>query len=100
MGAEFYCQKVKAKSVSELTAAFSSLVSQAQYEHGHGGYTGTFAEAPGLTVDESVTFSTYNEAENYIDSKAQKWEDAIAVRVKPTDPAKEPYWVVGGVFSC
>lgn len=29
--------------------AFANAVSQAQWEHGHGGYTGTIAEKPGFT---------------------------------------------------
>jgi hypothetical protein len=47
MGACFTAQTVKAKDEKELRAKFRELVEEAQYMHGHGGYTGTFAEKDG-----------------------------------------------------
>jgi hypothetical protein len=50
MGACFTAQTVKAKDEKELRAKFRELVEEAQYMHGHGGYTGTFAEKDGIVV--------------------------------------------------
>lgn len=41
MGGQMFCDRTSATSAIE---AFRSLVEQARYEHGHGGYTGTIAE--------------------------------------------------------
>ena len=41
MGAESFVETGKGKTASE---AFNYAVGQAQYEHGHGGYSGTLAE--------------------------------------------------------
>lgn len=41
MGADTFMQSGKGKTAKE---AFSNAVNDAQYDHGHGGYTGTIAE--------------------------------------------------------
>lgn len=41
MGAEYFATTALGKDAS---AAFDAAVSQAQWEHGHGGYSGTIAE--------------------------------------------------------
>lgn len=75
----------------ELDKWFIDLVKQTQYERGHGGYTGSFAEARGLSIRDR-TFASYAEAEEYIYENAQKWEDAIAVQFRAgeqTDASKK-----------
>lgn len=41
MGADTFIQAAKGKTAQE---AFASAVAEAQYQHGHGGYTGTLAQ--------------------------------------------------------
>lgn len=86
--------KNKAKTAKQVEKAHDQLVKQAQYDHGHAGYSGTFAESPGVTVS-SLEFDNEEEAEEYLNENTKKWENAIAVRIKGTDT-----WVIGGVFSC
>lgn len=93
MGAEFVTETITAKTAKQVEKKHDELVEQAQYDHGHAGYTGSFAESPGVTI---ATYEAKDEddAEQYIDDNANKWENSIAVRVKGTDT-----WVIGGVFS-
>lgn len=94
MGAEFVCEKVKAREPVQLESIHDGLVSQAQYDYGHAGYTGSFAESPGLTIITSIEFDDEQTAEDYIYDNAKKWENALAVRIKGTND-----WLIGGCFS-
>lgn len=94
MGANLEFYRAKAKDERELKRKYADLVADAQYNDGHGGYTGTIAESPGLDIQVAEVFST-EDAENFIDECAKKWENSIAVRIKGTDD-----WVIGGVYSC
>ncbi len=47
MGGEYFYMAQKAASARD---AFDILVAAAQYEHGHGGYTGTIAEKSNLLM--------------------------------------------------
>lgn len=93
MGAEFITEKIEAKNSIEVKKRHDALVKQAQYDNGHSGYTGSFAESPGVTV-ASFEALTEDDAVEYIDKTCQKWENAIAVRIKDTDN-----WIIGGCFS-
>ncbi len=93
MGAEFICEKVQAKNKIDLIKIHDSLVKQAKYDYGHSGYTGSFAESPGLTI-AAIEFESENGAEEYLCNHAKKWENSIAVKIKNTE-----YWLIGGVFS-
>jgi hypothetical protein len=62
MGAFGFCEWVWAKSARE---AFGKLVDDAQFQHGHGGYTGTIAEKndfvtielpDGLSEDDAIDY--------------------------------------------
>jgi hypothetical protein len=79
----------------ELITLFMKDVEQACYDHGHSGYTGTIAEATGLTVTSKV-FASEQEAVDHIEETAEKWENALAVKVVND---KENKWIVGGIFS-
>lgn len=93
MGAEFQYQKVIASNHNELKERYTGLVSQHQYTHGHGGYTGTFAESPGLTILDKE-FVDEESAVDYVFDNAQKWENSLAVKIRNSDK-----WIVGGCFS-
>lgn len=49
MGAESFVEHGTGSSAQD---AFNKLVSQAQYEHGHGGYTGSIAEKSSFVMEE------------------------------------------------
>jgi hypothetical protein len=93
MGAEFCSTTFTAKTSKQVKEKHDELVEQAQYDHGHSGYSGSFAESPGVTV-LPAEFDSVENAEEYIDENAKKWENSLAVRIKGTDT-----WVIGGVFS-
>jgi hypothetical protein len=93
MGAEFMTETITAKTSKEVKAKHDELVERDQYDHGHAGYSGTFAESPGVTISDYEAKDA-EDAEQYIDDNAKKWENSIAVRIKGTDE-----WVIGGVFS-
>ena len=70
---------------SDLQKAFISAVKNAQYDHGHSGYTGTIAEKTAVTLRGSVEFIV--EAEDFAekdlyDNEHDKWGDCWAVKVK------------------
>lgn len=94
MGAEYQSERITGNE-SELQKIHDSLVEDAQYEDGHGGYTGTFAESPGLTVTGKV-FATYKEADDWLLDNAEKWENSLAVQIKSDTNDK---WLIGGWFS-
>lgn len=89
MGAEYFTTTAKGKTAQE---AFDEAVSDAQYEHGHGGYTGTIAEKSvfrvevppsGVTPEDYIKICT----DYGIDRKRElhwsimdKWGPACAVK--------------------
>lgn len=79
---------------TELHATYKELHKQALYDHGHSGYSGTFAEKPELEIIESQ-FQTYREARDYIVGHNDKWGPAMAVKVLHP----EPHWYIGGWCS-
>jgi hypothetical protein len=94
MGAENQTYRVKAKNLTDLKEKYNELVEEACFYHGHGGYTGTIAESPGLTVTSQVL--SESEAEDWLFDNAKKWEDTLAVKIKDT----EEDWILGGCYSC
>ena len=67
------------KTDLEIREAFDNHAAQCRYDYGHAGYTGTMAETPGVTIVKQ-TFASADEAYDYGDQNAQKWEDALACR--------------------
>jgi len=91
MGADaFTVVKVgRYKSVSE---ALADAVKEAQYEHGHGGYTGTIAEKSGAKLERvdvpenSNPFEYFRQNEETLIDTSDKWG---AVRyIEVTDKAE------------
>jgi hypothetical protein len=93
MGAQIQITTVEAEDKKQLKDQYDALVESALYDHGHAGYTGSFAESPGLTILEKE-FEDEDKAEEYILDHCCKWENSLAARVKGTNT-----WVVGGLFS-
>jgi hypothetical protein len=62
-----------------------SLVETAEYDHGHAGYTGTFAEAFGVQfLDEE--FETWEAAEEFLETTCIKWDAMLIVTVNGDSP--------------
>ena len=93
MGACEDLRPVKASTVTALRAHYENIVAECLHEYGHGGYTGTFAESPDLSIGD-FDASDEAEAEQYILDNARKWENTLAVRIGDTDT-----WILGGIFS-
>jgi hypothetical protein len=109
MGCEYSELKLKGKlSKRDVESRFNEYVERCEYDHGHAGYTGTMAEAQGLTITDKV-FDTHEKADEYLEGSwsedldeysegaCQKWGPAIAVKVKSDD--EEPYWLIGAECS-
>lgn len=74
-------------STTELRKRFKDHQDDCAYEDGHS-YSGRLNMCPGLDVEDK-TFENYNEAVEYIQTKAEKWENAVAVRYKISRPIKD-----------
>lgn len=92
MGAE---QFVTFASGKRMDVAFRRAVKQAEYDHGHEGYTGTIAEKEEVRVfethdaknpmplkdaDELAWDTIQNDKPPYV--VPNKWDEALAIRVK------------------
>lgn len=99
MGAEFQTVAIPVKEVTKtntLNKIFQGIVEQCKYDHGHGGYSGTFAECWDLAISPKK-FNNYKEADDYLMNTHDKWEPAIAVLFK--DEKGDEYWVIGAWCS-
>lgn len=82
MGAVFNSTIFSAQSEQELKRSFAWTVEDAKYDHGHAGYSGSFAEArSGIAVKANV-FKSVNDAEEWIqDHHHSRYDPLLAVRV-------------------
>ncbi len=85
------------QSGQNADAAFAEAVSQALYDHGHNGYTGTIVEKSGfqlrnggkpMTGAEAQAFSSEDEEAN------EKWGPAFALVIRKDDGAE----IIGYLF--
>lgn len=98
MGAEFKSFNTPGTHTKkEVEEIFHQQVQEDTLDYGRIGYTGTFAEAPGISFSCHPAFETEDAAEEWIKDHAEKWENALAVKAKRSDG--ESTWVVGGWFS-
>lgn len=95
MGAIFESRTVQACGESELKKAFGEIVQEDEEEYGDDGYTGSFAEATGLSIKNKV-FEDRKSAENWIADNSEKWGPAVAVQYKT---GSDWEWLIGGWFS-
>lgn len=75
------------KATPIIKRAFLDKKDSDAYEYGHGGYSGSFAEIPNVTVTSKL-FNTSHDADEYIADNSCKWDDAIAVRYKVFETSK------------
>ena len=94
MGANFDYFVSKAKTEAALKKEFKSYCDDAAYEDGHS-YSGRLNMCNGLEIHSKV-FENEDKAYEYVDSTAQKWENAIAVQFKCAEGLR---YFVGGVCS-
>lgn len=90
MGAQYFCETTS--DFSDPNFAFSHLVERAQYENGHGGYSGSIAEKRKCEclTSTSKVFASRDEAyvfiENANDERIEdKWGPALYVKYLAND---------------
>lgn len=79
----------------EVREQFDSAVNESRYESGHC-YSGEIGMATGLKFT-GREFPTLEEAENYVEDTAEKWEEALCVRY--TDKDGVAWWYIGAWCS-
>lgn len=79
MGCIFNFKILAAKTEHEARLEAEQTIQRAAWEHGHGGYTGSFAEATGLRIDRH-TPTDATAAEEWLDENAEKWGPAVLVQ--------------------
>lgn len=82
MGCQFNFARLKASADNAARDEAQELISQAAWEHGNGGYSGSFAEAPGCELRTNKIFDSAAEAEAWLDEHAKKWGPALIVKTK------------------
>lgn len=81
MGAVFQQLTVDSKDTKKVIAAVNAYIDECQYDFGHAGYTGTFAEVPGVSFPKDApTFKSVEAASEWLENHAEKWENALAVK--------------------
>jgi hypothetical protein len=80
MGAQFNLQILKATNDEAAKAEALEVIEQAAYDHGHAGYSGSFAECADVTLRTSPTHEGKAEAEEWLEENCQKWENALIVK--------------------
>lgn len=63
----------------QIREKFREMKEHAQWEHGHGGYTGTIAEARGLEIRRDLKFASFEQAHRRISVYAAKWGPTVAI---------------------
>lgn len=110
MGAQFDSHVFDHKPTQQ---EYDNLCESRAYDHGHGGYSGTFAESRGhMQIHESKVFDSHDEAHAYLEGYpkkdedghwvikgvCQKWEPGIAVPFRNKD-CKTTLWLIGAICS-
>lgn len=95
MGAVFETLRVYKDTREEAREECQRYISDCQWEYGHGGYSGTFAEATGVIFTDR-TFTHRENAYDYLIEKAEKWGPAVGVLV---DDEEEAYYLFGAWCS-
>jgi hypothetical protein len=81
MGAEFFSEKAKGRTAK---SAFNKAVKEAQYDHGHGGYSGTIAEKSEFVmveVPKGRDPEDYAESDEALDKVSDKWGPAGCIEL-------------------
>lgn len=98
MGASFNTRGYDGSLTKEqVKQKFAADQEQCRHENGHS-YSGGIGMADGLEFDDTKTFDDWMAANTYLQERAQKWEAAIAVKIKAT-AEKPASWFVGAWCS-
>ena len=88
MGAVFFTHAGLNPDGKHIAEVFDDCVSDAAYDYGHAGYTGTIAEKSGFILVDEVA-ETWEEAEDMADTLTEekgygedKWGPAAALHVR------------------
>lgn len=74
MGAVFQLECLDVLLDNEYREWLEKYQEQLRYDHGHSGYTGTFAEANGLIVHRDMpAFESVEDAEEWLVDACEKW---------------------------
>lgn len=79
MGSNFNFTKLKATIDEEAILAGEAVIDQAKWEHGHGGYTGSFAECRGVDLVKADV--SVEEVETWLEERAEKFGPMLIVKV-------------------
>jgi hypothetical protein len=94
MGAEYFSEVVEGNTAKE---AFNNAVEEAQFEYGHGGYSGTIAEKTSFTMARDSVMDQEDAeiiAERLSETKySDKWGPAGCI------PLKDGKWLFFGWAS-
>ncbi len=99
MGAEYCSEFIKDTELNltdaELKGMFTETIEQAEWGHGHSGYSGSFAEKTDATIHRDKVFDDEGLAEDFVcyTLNSDKWGPADIV------PVKDKGWYVGGWCS-
>jgi hypothetical protein len=89
MGAEFNCEKITADNKSDCVGKVKELIEICKFNYGHGGYSGTFAEAKGCKFGDYVSNNELD-AYNWLIDNCKKWGPAVIV---PSREDSKTYYV-------
>ena len=84
MGADFATLYVSSQDKKKIKSQFEAEQDSDRHENGHS-YSGGLGMAPGLTIDDSKTYDSEENAYDYLIDKCQKWENAIGVPYRDGD---------------
>jgi len=104
MGASVFFGSGTGKTAKE---AFNTIVEDAMYEFGHGGYTGTIAEKDSFKVLSDKVYESYKEAYDYAESLVDegdprvddKWGPAGCLKFKSKKDGEISYIFFGWASS-
>lgn len=95
MGAEFCTMIVKGENEKDAKSKFKDAQDTDRYENGHS-YSGGLGMADGLEF-HSKSFSSEDDAEEYLSETCEKWGPAIAVKFQ--DSKGEINFLIGAMCS-
>jgi spore cortex formation protein SpoVR/YcgB (stage V sporulation) len=112
MGACFNSMMIRAKDGLDLRAKLRAEIEQIEHQYGHDSYNGQLSTCSGLKTHINMKFKTRRKAEEWIEERAEKREEMIAVRCSQTPKKynhstgewvhekKGNWWVIGGLCGC
>ena len=95
MGSEYHTDKLAATNAADAVKEGHAMISQAAWEHGHGGYTGSYAECTGVELLQVRAVTSEAEAYALLDEHCEKWGPMLIVEVQGAEGST---FYAGGVL--